>query len=90
VTSILGDTVDRAPNRETGDGCVHPRATTETLVQARVAITGLAFIASMSVPGGFGSILGEPTAAADQVCQEDARVAGSPTPAVSSPAVHHG
>ena len=46
---------DRAPNRETGDGCEQPRAITETLVQARVAITGIAFILSYSFTGAIGS-----------------------------------
>jgi hypothetical protein len=55
ATSRLGGTVDRAPNRETGDGCVHPQATTETLlVQTRVAITGLAFVSSYSLSGAIG------------------------------------
>ena len=76
VTSTLGKVEDRAPNRETGDGCEHPRATTETLVQARVAITGVAFILSYSFTGAIGSTPGQAIALADVLCQEDAKSAG--------------
>ena len=75
ATSTLGKVEDRAPNRETGDGCVHPRATTETLVQARVAVTGIAFIplirrAAPSTSSPPGAIVW-PT-----FCRQDANSAG--------------
>jgi hypothetical protein len=77
ATSTLGKVEDRAPNRETGDGCAHPRATTETLVQARVAITGgLAFILSRSFTGAIASTPGQAIALADWFCQQDAMSAG--------------
>jgi hypothetical protein len=80
ATSTLGKVEDRAPNRETGDGCAHPRATAETLVQARVAITGgLAFILSRSFTGaiaGDGTNPGQAIGLADLLCQLDAKSAG--------------
>ena len=76
VTSTLGKVEDRAPNRETGDGCEHPRATTETLVQARVAVTGIAFILSYSFTGAIASTPGQAIALADVLCQQDAKSAG--------------
>jgi hypothetical protein len=77
ATSTLGKVEDRAPNRETGDGCAHPRATTETLVQARVAITGgLAFILSRSFTGAIASTPGQAVALTDRLCQLDAKSAG--------------
>ena len=76
ATSTLGKVEDRAPNRETGDGCAHPRATTETLVQARVAITGVAFILSYSFTGAIASTPGQAIALADVLCQQDAKSAG--------------
>ena len=76
ATSTLGKVEDRAPNRETGDGCEHPRATTETLVQARVAITGIAFILSYSFTGAIASTPGQAIALADVLCQQDAKSAG--------------
>ena len=76
ATSTLGKVEDRAPNRETGDGCEHPRATTETLVQARVAVTGIAFILSHSFTGAIGSTPGQAIALADVLCQGDAKSAG--------------
>ena len=76
ATSTLGKVEDRAPNRETGDGCAHPQATTETLVQARVAITGVAFILSYSFTGAIASTPGQAIALADVLCQGDAKSAG--------------
>ena len=76
ATSTLGDTTDRAPNRETGDGCEHPRATTETLVQARVAVTGLAFVSSYSFTGAIGPSSIVSINVADATCQQQAANAG--------------
>jgi hypothetical protein len=76
ATSTLGKVEDRAPNRETGDGCAHPQATTETLVQARVAITGLAFILSYSFNGAISFTPSQAVTLADVLCQQDAHSAG--------------
>lgn len=76
ATSTLGDTIDRAPNREMGDGCEHPRSTTETLVQARVAVTGLAFVSSYSFTGAIGPSSIVAITVADATCQQQAMNAG--------------
>ena len=77
ATSSLGNTEDRAPNRETGDGCAEPQATTETLVQARVAITGgLAFVSSYSFTGAIGPSATVAINVADLTCQQQAANAG--------------
>jgi hypothetical protein len=76
ATSTLGKVEDRAPNRETGDGCEHPRAATETLVQARVAVTGITFILGYSFTGAIASTPGQAIALADLLCQQDAKTAG--------------
>jgi hypothetical protein len=51
ATSNHGGTVDRAPNRETGDDCGHPGAPTETLVQTRAVFGLLAWIGSTPFEG---------------------------------------
>ena len=51
ATSSRAGTVDRAPNRETGDGCQHPRSLTETLVQTRIVIGNLVWISKLPVEG---------------------------------------
>ncbi len=76
ATSTLGSVKDQAPNSETGDGCVHPRATTETLVQARVAVTGLAFVSSYSFTGAIGPSSIVAINVADLTCQQQATNAG--------------
>ncbi len=76
ATSTLGDTIDRAPNSEAGDGCEHPRATTETLVQARVGVTGLAFVSSYSFTGAIGPSSIVAINVADATCQQQAANAG--------------
>ena len=74
ATSTLGGTVDRAPNRETGDGCAHPQAPTETLVQARVEINNLAWIGSCDVRRVFGPRRRcRPSALPPRLCQQDAQ-----------------
>ncbi|MFO1075491.1 MAG: hypothetical protein U1E17_22895 [Geminicoccaceae bacterium] len=76
ATATLGRTVDRVPNRESGDGCEHPRARTETLVQARVAVTGIAFVSTYSFSGAIGPSARTAIAVADQTCQLQATNAG--------------
>ncbi|MGE3290407.1 MAG: hypothetical protein AB7I59_24390 [Geminicoccaceae bacterium] len=77
ATSSLGSTEDRAPNRETGDGCAEPRAATETLVQGRVAITGgIAFVSSATFTGAIGPAAGYAMTIADAACQAAAIGAG--------------
>lgn len=98
ATSSLGGTEDRAPNRETGDGCAEPRATTETLVQARVAVTGgLAFVSSYSFTGAIGPSATVAINVADLTCQQQASNAGYSetsgihawlTNLISNPAAH--
>jgi hypothetical protein len=51
ATSSASGTVDRAPNRETGDDCQHPRALTETLVQSRVVFDKIAWITKIPFEG---------------------------------------
>ena len=48
---------------------MHPRATTETLVQARVAVTGIAFVTSYSFSGAIGGTASQSVALADFLCQ---------------------
>ena len=98
ATSSVGNTEDRAPNRETGDGCAEPQATTETLVQARVAITGgLAFVSSYSFSGAIGPSATVAINVADLTCQQQAANAGYSdtsgihawlTNLISNPAAH--
>jgi hypothetical protein len=76
ATSSFGGTEDRAPNRETGDGCAHPQATTETLVQARVAVTAIAFVGSYAFNGAIGSTPTQAISLADFSCQQVALNAG--------------
>jgi hypothetical protein len=76
ATSRIGDKVDRVPNRESGDGCAYPQATTETLVQARVAVTAIAFVSSYAFSGAIGNSASQAIAVADLTCQQDAANAG--------------
>jgi hypothetical protein len=71
ATSSLGDTVDRAPNRETGDGCQHPRALTETLVQSRIVFGKLIWVSKIPHEGFIDGIND-----ADGACSMEAREAG--------------
>ena len=77
ATSTLGKVDDRAPNSEAGDGCAHPRATTETLVQARVAVTGIAFLTTYSFDRRHRLSPGQDAIiSADNYCQQEANAAG--------------
>ena len=77
ATSNLGPVEDRAPNRETGDGCAHPQTAPEALTQARVAITGgIAFILSRSFNGAIAFTPSQAIGFADVLCQQDAQGAG--------------
>jgi hypothetical protein len=71
ATSHHGGTVDRAPNRETGDDCGHPEAPTETLVQTRAVFGLLAWIGSTPYLGFI-----EGVSDADGACTLDASEAG--------------
>lgn len=71
VTSSLGDTVDRAPNRETGDACQHPRALTETLVQPRIVFGKLIWVGKVPFEGFIDGIND-----ANGACSLEAREAG--------------
>ena len=78
ATSRLGGTVDRAPNRETGDRCAHPQARTETLVQSRVEIGNLAWVSSSVIDGAIGVAgdAGDAIEHATSLCRSDAQKAG--------------
>ncbi|MFO1037794.1 MAG: hypothetical protein U1E45_13185 [Geminicoccaceae bacterium] len=78
ATSTMGGKIDRVPNRESGDGCAHPQATTETLVQSRVAVTGLAFVSGVSFAGEFTANPRTSITIADLECQQAASQAGYP------------
>jgi hypothetical protein len=71
ANSNLGGTVDRAPNRETGDGCQHPQALTETLVQTRVVLGKLAWITQIPFEGSIGGVDD-----AENACRMEAHAAG--------------
>ncbi|MFO1069155.1 MAG: hypothetical protein U1E14_11595 [Geminicoccaceae bacterium] len=77
-SSVLGDNRDRAPNNETGDRCSHPQATTETLVQSRIAVTGIAFVSSYTFTGQIAPEARTAIALADATCQQQASQAGIP------------
>jgi hypothetical protein len=76
ATSRLGGTVDRAPNRETGDRCAHPQARTETLVHPRVEINNLVWIGSWTLDGFLGPDAGSAISFATTTCRQDAQSAG--------------
>jgi hypothetical protein len=71
ATSSKGDIIDRAPNRETGDACPHPRARAETLVQSRIVIGKLIFVGKTPFLGYIDGTL-----PADGACTMDAHGAG--------------
>lgn len=77
ATSTQGSTEDRAPNRESGDGCAEPQVATETLLQGRVAITGgLAYVSSVMLTGAIGPTVTYAMSIADAACQSAAIGAG--------------
>ena len=74
----MGGTIDRAPNRETGDRCAHPQARTQTLVQSRVEVGNLAWISSFVVDGAIGvaGVAGDAIDHATSLCRSDASNVG--------------
>jgi hypothetical protein len=76
ATSRLGGTVDRAPNRETGDRCAHPQARSETLVQPRTNIENLAWISNFRIDGAIGIDASDAISHATSLCSQDAHSAG--------------
>ena len=77
ATSTLGGVTDHAPNLEAGDGCAQPQASTETLVQGRVPITGgIAFVSFTYFAGIIGPSYDESVAVADRTCQAEASMLG--------------
>lgn len=71
--SRLRGTVDRAPNRETGDHCAQPQAHTEALVQPRVAISNLIWVGRTPF---MGTIRGRFQEEGDVACAQEAHDAG--------------
>ncbi|MFO1049411.1 MAG: hypothetical protein U1E52_16135 [Geminicoccaceae bacterium] len=79
ATSTLGGVTDHAPNLEAGDGCAQPQASTETLVQGRVPITGgIAFVSFAYFAGIIGPSYDESVATGDRACQAEASMLGIP------------
>jgi hypothetical protein len=76
ATSRLGGTIDRAPNRETGDRCAHPQARSETLVQPRTNIENRAWISSFKIDGAIGIDASDAISHATSLCTQDAHSAG--------------
>ena len=72
--SRSGGVVDRAPNREGGDGCDRPQARSETLVQTRAVSGYLVWIGSAPSSGGFLDGVDD----ANLVCTDDAQEYGLP------------
>jgi len=71
ATSTRDGVIDRAPHRETGDGCAHPRARTETLAQVRVVLGHLIWVTKPFEEGFIDGILD-----ADDACRMDAESTG--------------
>ena len=79
ATSTLGSTEDHAPNREAGDDCAEPQVATETLVQARVAVTGgIAFVSTFQLGGeiSYSNSAFQAITTANALCSAEASQAG--------------
>ncbi|HYN38310.1 MAG TPA: hypothetical protein VES39_03570, partial [Rhodospirillales bacterium] len=73
ATSTRGAVRDRVPQREAGDGCVHPTALGETLVQTAPVFGYLIWVSDVPFEGFFDGLN-----AASEACQFEARSAGIP------------
>ena len=76
--SRSGGVVDRAPNREGGDGCDRPQARSETLVQTRLVNGNLIWIGEATFTGQFAEGFNE----AFVRCESDARANGLTGPII--------
>lgn len=71
ATSTRGAVRDRAPQREGGDGCGHPSALTETLVQVGRFYGYVIWVTAGQFEGLFDTVY-----EATQICEQDATIAG--------------